>query len=76
MEIAALSGAELDAWVALAQDHCLRDMEAARPQPMFEAMLRRDRVTWFAEGELPLIAAMRVYVRSRFSDEQLRSPPF
>lgn len=54
----------------------LRDMEAARPEPMFEAMLCRDGVTWFAEGELPLIAAMRVYVRSRFSEAQLNLPPF
>jgi len=54
----------------------LRDMEGCRAEPLFEAMLRHDDITWFAEGELPLIAAMRVYVRSRFSDEQLRAPPF
>ena len=121
MDVAELCGAELDAWVALAQGHqavsvieasgrrecrslrpdalqpqgyspstdwalagpiiehehiALRDMDAARPEPMFEAMLRSGEVTWFAEGELPLIAAMRVYVRSRFSEAQLGAPPF
>jgi hypothetical protein len=122
MDVAELCGAELDAWVALAQGHravsvtctgggrrecrslrpdalqpqryspstdwalavpiieqehiALRDMDAARPEPMFEAMLRSGEVTWFAEGELPLIAAMRVYVRSRFTEAQLGAPPF
>jgi Protein of unknown function (DUF2591) len=121
MDAAELRGAELDAWVALAQGHLairvldiggrrecrslpphasqpqrfdpssdwalagpiirherisLRDMVAHRPQPMFEAMLRSGEVTWFAEGELPLIAAMRVYVRSRYSEAQLAEPPF
>lgn len=121
MDVAELGGAELDAWVALAQGHrlvtlieaggrreCrslrphatqaqrynpsadwalagpiieaerigLRDMEAHRPAPTFEAMLRSGGVTWFAEGELPLIAAMRVYVRSHFSEAQLSAPPF
>jgi hypothetical protein len=54
----------------------LREMVGTHGEPKFEAMLRHDDITWFAEGELPLIAAMRVYVRSRFGDEQLRSPPF
>ena len=45
-------------------------------QPMFEAMLRRGGVTWFAHGELPLIAAMRAYVRSRFPEEMLRTERF
>ena len=121
MKAVELRGAELDAWVALAQGHrvisvvevggrrecqtlrpgaaqlqrydpssdwelaapiiehehiALRDMVAHRPEPMFEAMLRGGSITWFAEGELPLIAAMRVYVRSRFSEADLRSPPF
>ncbi|MET0542085.1 MAG: phage protein NinX family protein [Variovorax sp.] len=45
----------------------LRDV-LAHGEPMFEAMLRHNDVTWFAQGELPLLAAMRVYVRSRFPE--------
>ncbi len=53
----------------------LRDM-VAHHEPRFEAMLRRGGVTWFAQGELPLVAAMRVYVRSRFGDAELRERRF
>lgn len=68
-------------WLAagpvLEQAHIrLRDMEGCRREPTFEAMLQHNGVTWFAEGELPLIAAMRVYVRSRFSEDELEAPLF
>lgn len=53
----------------------LRDV-VARDTPMFEAMLHYRGVTYFAKGELPLVAAMRAYVRSRFDDTQLAAPPF
>jgi len=45
-------------------------------EPTFEAMMNYRGATWFAEGELPLIAAMRVYVRTRFTDAQLAAPRF
>ena len=40
-------------------------------EPTFEAMVNYRGETWFAEGELPLVAAMRLYVRTRFTDAQL-----
>ncbi len=53
----------------------LRDLLLHR-EPMFEAMVNYRGSTWFAEGELPLVAAMRVYVRTRFTDAQLAAPRF
>lgn len=53
----------------------LRDM-LLHHEPMFEAMMNYRGATWFAEGELPLVAAMRVYVRTRFTDEQLATRRF
>ncbi|MBS0426356.1 MAG: DUF2591 family protein [Proteobacteria bacterium] len=54
----------------------LRDLWISGRPPAFEAMLRRHDVTWFARGELPLVAAMRVYVRSRFTEEEVRLRSF
>lgn len=54
----------------------LRDLWIQDRPPAFEAMLRRADVTWFARGELPLVAAMRVYVRSRFTEEEVRQRSF
>jgi len=45
-------------------------------EPTFEAMVNYRGATWFAEGALPLVAAMRVYVRTRFTDAQLALPRF
>ena len=53
----------------------LRDM-LLHQEPMFEAMMTYRGATWFAEGDLPLVAAMRVYVRTRFTDAQLAAPRF
>lgn len=53
----------------------MRDMDAHR-EPLFEAMVSYRGTTWFAQGELPLVAAMRVYVRTRFTDAQLAAPRF
>lgn len=61
----------------LEEEHILlRDRVPWTSPPRFEAMLQRQGVTWFAEGELPLVAAMRVYVRSRFEEDRLLAPPF
>jgi len=54
----------------------LRDVWVRGRPPAFEAMLRRADVTWFSRGELPLVAAMRVYVRSRFTEEEVRLRSF
>ena len=54
----------------------LRDLWINGRPPAFEAMLRRNDVTWFARGALPLVAAMRVYVRSRFTEEEVRLRSF
>lgn len=54
----------------------LRDLFIPGCPPAFEAMLQRADVTWFARGELPLVAAMRVYVRSRFTEEEVRFRTF
>ncbi len=45
-------------------------------EPAFEAMLRQGGVTWFARGELPLVAAMRVLVRSRIPEHMLDGERF
>lgn len=39
-------------------------------------MLVHDRVTWFATGALPLVAAMRAYVRSRVPEALLSHAQF
>lgn len=54
----------------------LRDLWIHGRPPAFEAMLRRNDVTWFSRGELPLVAAMRVYIRSRFTEEEVRLRSF
>lgn len=54
----------------------LRDLWLRGSPPAFEAMLRRADVTWFSRGELPLEAAIRVYVRSRFTEEEVRLRSF
>jgi hypothetical protein len=53
----------------------LREVRA-RGEPAFEAMLTREGVTWFAVGPLPLVAAMRVLVRSRIPDALLDAARF
>lgn len=54
----------------------MRDLWVQGRPPAFEAMLRRADVTWFSRGDLPLVAAMRVYVRSRFTEDEVRLRSF
>jgi hypothetical protein len=53
----------------------LREM-TLHGEPAFEAMLAGAGVTWFATGALPLVAAMRVYVRSRIPEPMLNHAAF
>lgn len=60
----------------IARERILLRERQLHGEPVFEAMLVRDGITWFAHGELPLIAAMRVLVRSRIPEQMLDSERF
>ncbi|MGA0572220.1 phage protein NinX family protein [Variovorax sp. VNK109] len=64
------------AWPIIQRERILLRERRLNREPVFEAMLVRDGITWFAIGELPLVAAMRVLVRSRIPEQMLDGARF